>query len=483
MRHGASFRWLHECLFRQTEPWTVEDLTPIDRWLIGILAHANTEFRQALQRYLDSYRTVFGRPTICNGLSAFKVDSIVSEAQQASTRDRIEFLKIISKWGTREMMQPFLAADLDVNERSSNEHMPWLRLSYLSKAVKAGNFGTFQILLEAGACPTRALIYLSRHPKNLAPCESPERREQMIRALAEYAEPRHLDGHDEELLSLLLRTDDIRTYSARHADALIDNFFLQRAMIFSQERPRLLNTYILIAVVLNLPQMLRHLHKSGFLINGNQIVGEVLRGERVSIKGDLVGKYTWLTLAIHLGHASCVKFFLTNDANIMQPDPSGRIPFNMANDFVAGEHPRAAMKLYIWPYQPPQRYPSAQDDDAVVAALQFAPTIPADCNSTVADLPGPIPAAGLYISSAYTWRHLQYMMAPFLDFLKDSSALIFHPVGGIVKVIKHNYHPATLWDTGRKLSRLTFTEALFLRMIYLASLFALLIYKLIDCLQ
>lgn len=460
----------------------VEDLSPIDRWLIGILAHAKTEFRQALQRYLDSYRTVFGRRTIGDALSAFEVDSIVSEVEQASTRDRIEFLKIISKWGTREMMEPFLATYLDVNERSSNEHLPWLRLSYLSKAVKGGNSGTFQILLEAGACPTRALIYLSRHPKNLSPCESPKKTKQMIRVLAENAEPQHLDGHDEELLSLLLRTDDIRRYSARHADALIDKFFLQRAMIFSRERPRLLNTYILIAVVLDLPQMLRHLHESGFLINGNQIIGEVLRGERVSIKGDLVGKYTWLTLAVDLGHASCVKFFLANGANIMQPDPSGRIPVNMANDFVAGEHPRAAAKVYIWPYQPPHRYPSAEDDDTVAAALQSASTIPAEYNQMVIDSPGPIPASGPYMSSAYTWQYLQHMMDPLLDFLKDSLVITFRPLDGIVKAIKHNYHPATLWDTARKLSHLTFTEALFLRIIYLVSLFALLVYKLIDCL-
>lgn len=491
MRHGASFRCLHECLFRQTEPWTVEDLSPIDRWLIGILAHANAEFRRALKRYLDSYRTIFASPTVRKGLNAFEIGSIVSEVHQASTRDRIEFLKIISKWGTSGMMEPFLAAGLDVNERSSNERMPWLRLSYLSKAVKWGNFGMFQILLEAGACPTRALIYLSRHPQNLPPCESSERREQMIRVLAEYAEPRHLDGHDEELLSLLLRTDDIRTYSARHADALINKFFLRRATIFSQESPGLLNSYILIALVLDLPQMLQHLQHSGYLINGNQTIGEIFCGERVSIKGDLVGKYTWLTFAIHLGRASCIKVFLANGVNTTQPDPSGRIPVNMANDFVAGEHPRAATKLYIWPYQPSQRYPSAEDDDAVIAALRSAPNMPADFsivlppnspNKMLTDLPGPNPAAGSYMFSACTWRCLQHMMEPILDTLKDSLAILFHPFRGVLKATKHNYRPATLWDTVRKLSRLTFTEAVFLRTIYMASLFALLLYRLIDCL-
>lgn len=88
MRHGATFRCLHECLFRQTEPWTVEDLSPIDRWLIGILAHANAEFRQALQRYLDSYRAIFRNPTVCNSLSAFEIGSIMHppEIEMSSSR-------------------------------------------------------------------------------------------------------------------------------------------------------------------------------------------------------------------------------------------------------------------------------------------------------------------------------------------------------------------------------------------------------------
>ena len=490
MRHGASFRFLQECLFRQTEPWTVEELSPIDRWLIGILAHANTVFRQALQRYLDSYRTIFQSPTFRNGLGAFGISSIVSEVQCASTRDRVELLKIISKWGTSEMMEPFLAADLDINERWSNEQMPWLRLSYLSKAVRWGNFGMFQVLLKAGACPTWALIYLSRHAKYLPPCEFPERREQMLKILVERAEPQDLGGHDEGLLSLLLRTDDVRTYSAQDAEALINKFFLRRAMIVSQEKPRLLNSYILIAIFLDLPQILRHLYHSGLLINGNQIIGEILCGERVSIKGEVVGKYTWLTLAIHLGRASCVEVFLENGANIMEPDPNGRIALNMANDFAAGEHPRAATKLHIWPYQPPQRYPSIEDDEAILAALQFVPDMPVDSIVILAhnsrskmaiNSPGLIRAAESDIFSLRIWRYLQHMMGPLLFSLKDFSATIFRPLGSIAKAIKHSYHPATVWDTARNLSRLTFTEALFLRIIYLASLLALLLYKTIDC--
>lgn len=111
----------------------------------------------------------------------------VFEVHNASARDRIEFLKIVSKRGTGDMMSLFLGTALDLDESYRNEQTPWLRLSYLSKAVKCGNLDTFQTLLDAGACPTRALIYLSRHPGSLSLCEKPELRKSMMLALAERA--------------------------------------------------------------------------------------------------------------------------------------------------------------------------------------------------------------------------------------------------------------------------------------------------------
>ena len=110
------------------------------------------------------------------------------------------------------MITPFLGPALDLDERYSNEQTTWLRLSYLSKAVKWGNLDTFQTLLEAGACPWRALIYLSRHPSSLPHCEKPGSRKSMLLALAERAQPEHLQGREEELLALLLRTHEVRRY-------------------------------------------------------------------------------------------------------------------------------------------------------------------------------------------------------------------------------------------------------------------------------
>lgn len=50
----------------------------------------------------------------------------------------------------------------------------------------------------------------------------------------------------------------------------------------------------------------------------------------------------------------------------------------------------------------------------------------------------------------------------------------------IAEALKHNRRTAALWRTAVTLSRLTFTEALLLRIAYVVSLAMLLFYEIID---
>lgn len=367
MRHGASFQYLRQYPFLQTEPWAVTELSQTDRWLVVVLAHTDAKFRDALQDYLSMYRP---------GLRASQllptIRATVLEVQNASARDRIEFIKIVSKWGTGDMVAPFLGPALDLDESYRNEQTPWLRLSYLSKAVKCGNPDTFQTLLEAGACPTRALIYLSRHPGSLPPCANPDLRKSMTLALAERAQPTHLQGKDEEVLALLLRTPEVRRYCSRAADQLIDRFILRRMHEIKNQSETLRNRCILIAMFLGLPQIPERFNSHGLLVCGHASIGKILGGQSVFIKGDVAGKFTWLTLAVDFGLVSCVKLFIDNGADCTQLDPSGRTILDVAEDYISGPHPRAATTLHFWPCQPPQRLVSAEDDQESLAALRLA---------------------------------------------------------------------------------------------------------------
>lgn len=343
------------------------ELSQIDRWLVVALEHTDAKFRHALQDYLSMYRSDLRASQLLPSIHA-----TVFEVQNASARDRIEFLKIVSKWGTGDMIAPFLGTALDLDESYRNERTPWLRLSYLSKAVKWGNLDTFQTLLEAGACPTRALIYLSRHSGSLPPCKKPELRKSMMLALAERAQPKHMQGKDEEVLGLLLRTHEVRRYCSRAADLLINRFILQRSHEIKNQSETLRNRCILIAMFLSLPQILELFKNHGLLVCGHKSIGKILGGQSVVIKSDVAGNYTWLTLAVDFGLFSCVKLFIDNGADCTQLDPCGRTAVDMAEDYVSRPHPRAATKLQIWPCQPPQRYVSAEDDQESLAALRLA---------------------------------------------------------------------------------------------------------------
>ena len=367
MRHGASFQCLRQYPFRQTEPWTVTELSQIDRWLIVILQHTDVKFRHAIQDYHSMYRSGLRASQLLPSIRA-----TVLEVQNASARDRIEFLKILSKWGTGDMISLFLGNALDLDESYRNEQAPWLRLSYLSKAVRWGNHDTFQTLLEAGACPMRGLIYLSRHPASLPPCEKPDLRKSMMLALTERAQPRHLQGKDEEVLALLLRTHQVRKYCSRAADLLIDRFIVQRFHEIKNQSETLRNRCILIAMFLDLPQILELFNNHGLLECGHKPIGKILGGQSVSIKGDVAGNYTWLTLAVDFGLVSCIKIFIDNGADCTRIDPCGRTALDMAEDYVSRPHPRAATQLHIWPCQPPQRCVSAEDDQECLAALRLA---------------------------------------------------------------------------------------------------------------
>lgn len=372
IRHGASFGCLVQYLFRQSELWTVDDLSPLDRWLIGILADTHPQFGVALQNYFDSFSSIFGypkkrRPTV----SEFDLNNIVEDVRYASTKDRVEFFKIVSKWGNSKMLAPFIRAGFDLDEHDSNQLLPWLRLSYLSKAARWGNRNTFQTLLHAGACPTWALINLSRNSSTdaLPSHRESQARTEMILELAERANPEHLED-EQGYLSILLRTDDIRSYCPEAAERLMRRFFFGRPSFIRPENAPLFNSYILLAILFDLPDILQHFYQRGNAIDANQTIGMLFNGERVVFKGRMIGHYTWLTFAVHFGIPSCVRVFVMNGADITHPDPAGRTALGMAREYCNTQHPRIATQVYIRPYQPPQRLVTEEDDLQTLAILQ-----------------------------------------------------------------------------------------------------------------
>lgn len=86
------FEGIHDCLFRQSQPWAVEDSSMSDIWYIGILAHTDSAFRNTLRHYLDCYRSPFStlermrsEPIL---QSTFEITTIVNQIQTATFKKR-----------------------------------------------------------------------------------------------------------------------------------------------------------------------------------------------------------------------------------------------------------------------------------------------------------------------------------------------------------------------------------------------------------
>ena len=226
---------------------------------------------------------------------------------------------------------------------------------------------------------------------------------------------------------------------------------------------------MLASVFLDIPQVLQYLYRNCLRVNGSEPIGKVLCGQRVSIKGDVAGKYTWLTFAVHLGRASIVKLLIENGADCMVSDPCGRTALDLVKDYVSKPHPRATTGLYIWPYQPPQRLVSAEDDQKTLAALQLATnTEPClvSCSEHQSD-----EDSGTYMPT-WTDRIISRGYTELYITLTRNKVLR--------KVLKYHCPTTALWGTVAKLSRLTFTEALLIRTGVVVSIIAFLLYGVID---
>ncbi|KAF2465913.1 uncharacterized protein BDR25DRAFT_396019 [Lindgomyces ingoldianus] len=421
-RHGAGFGCLEEFIFRQSEPWMTEDLSIIDRWLIGILASVSNSFRNSLESYLQSYKCVFAAQRnnrFC--LDAFDLATIVSEVAQAPNKARIELLKIIIKWGTKEMLHPFLSAGfVDLEESAANEMFPWLRLSYLSKAVKWNNKETFEYLLSLGACPIRGLAYMSRFPDS-SPQETGNSQEQirtMALKMVEYAlsdDTNHLVngevGIDHDLLlALLLRTSNLRRYSQPVTGQLIQRLFNHNSDRIMDCSQSVQTIYILFALVLNLPSTVQHFldqaatQKAKFCSTRDWTsthnafcpfdqVAPTFEGTSVALKcHPPLNTFTWVSLAVELGLPECLQVLLDSwtssgpkssttetsySNNLFNTERYSEFIYALNQSLLEIEgvqkhqnYPRTASRLYTWPCQIQQRQVEQREDEHIAKILK-----------------------------------------------------------------------------------------------------------------
>ena len=334
------FRCIEDCLFRQTTPWVLEDLAPVDKWFIGIWSHVNVGFRKALERYFASFgsQSKKFREDWSNHLPLkFSVENVVTQVKNAPRNLRAKFLRGLSRHGTEAMFTPFVEAGIDLDEEQQRDN-------YLGTAAAFRNLPIFDLLVRSGANTALAL-----------------------RALCTYSY-RLSDPIYNNLFSILLQGIG----SSQFSDVLIDplkfkymfsditdplmDFVKSSFSIEFPHAPQILfnrqafrreslyggrdicitHSYMYNAIQWDQPKIVELCLDSG--LQASDLIGQNWDCELYEFSR--LRPYNWLTLAIELGRASCVDVLIKYGANVDLPDGSGITALQLAQAHVAGEHSR-----------------------------------------------------------------------------------------------------------------------------------------------
>ncbi|KAL5389245.1 hypothetical protein DPSP01_002558 [Paraphaeosphaeria sporulosa] len=147
-RGGLSY--LEEFVYRYIDLLALHDMETVDYWLITALARAYPTFRRCLEAENESFRTAprlalkQARPSA--SLTELDLSVQMESIKNAEVKHRTRFLQSLCAKGTLEMVKPFLAIGLDLNEIEAVQHQ-----TYLRAAGRAGNMEVVDALMKAGA--------------------------------------------------------------------------------------------------------------------------------------------------------------------------------------------------------------------------------------------------------------------------------------------------------------------------------------------
>jgi len=324
VRGPAGFACINDYLFRQSDPWELEDLTQIDAWFIGVLVHTDHDFKRRVEKHIESYRSPYGpgrRPSSEDTVNKFlNVRKIVAQLVAAPKVMRISFLETVSVSGTSTMLKPFLDEGININE---GRHRV-----YLHSAVVSGNLDTFQILLAHAntnmvlpgllsgrharastlvyvkycmASITEMITYVEFRGGDLAP----------VRAFL----PK-IEGASQVLKSL--NETEISTQSHSNSYAYPDTLYMWFALTSGEHRPV---RFFLGRGNLTMNAPIKYQFEDGIGAPG----------------GEGLEQYTWLAYAVAQGHPSSV-IILARCCDVTVPDRAGRTAIGIARDSLSRGH-------------------------------------------------------------------------------------------------------------------------------------------------
>lgn len=225
----------------------------------------------------------------------------------------------------------------------------------------------------------------------------------MVLKMAGHALSYHINSHTDSmtlinhdsLLALLLRTSDLRKYSAQISRQLIERLIESNVDQIVRASNTVRNTYILSALVLNLPDTLQNfLSRTG---TNNfcpfDLITSQFEGSSVVFKSyPSLDSFSWVSLAVDLALPECLQVLLgpweplgptglvgvtSRHLDLLN---SGRYlnHINILKESLVEvdkmqqqrNYPRQAIALYTWPCQIPQRHVEQSEDEQIADLLK-----------------------------------------------------------------------------------------------------------------
>ena len=147
-KNGLPF--LQEFVFTHVDIFTLQEIEGVDLWVLAALSRGFPHFRRCLEAQLAEFRTppelsASPRRQIAPPIE-LDAPSQVADVVNAQMEIRYSFLILLCAKGTLDMVKPFLACGIDLDESGPTENK-----TYIRAAARSGNVDIVAALADAGA--------------------------------------------------------------------------------------------------------------------------------------------------------------------------------------------------------------------------------------------------------------------------------------------------------------------------------------------
>ena len=414
-----------------------------------------------VETYLDSYRSPFYNVKTPFGYdsftSTFGIKTVVAQVKKAPRYSRVDFLRAISASGTHIMLKPFLDAGVDVDEGGTLNN-------YLGSAARNEKLESFHMLLDANANTALALPDFL-YSRDL----SSQSGKHFLSTLFENVRPTTLHKLDDDPLLALVGYEEVLQKCPRALHILLENGAFHNCGLYGGRDVNADESNMLKAILYNWSHAVELFLDHG--AEANIQIGQLYTASEPY--HETITQYTWLTLAVEAGRARCAEILIKYGAKITYPDGSGTTALQLAHDNIDCEHPR---KFSLDRYQ--SYLVEAAEDIEILEVLERG--LAGESERTK-------PSAGSYratskssprgILPAISWANQSNLQGGLPSVITGSVKGFLRTMNTWTRVQQLRSIFRKIQYDQRQLSRLSFRDALLVRLCYVISYCLLLFFE------